>query len=155
MTDFTPAEKAAKIAEPILESMGLELVDIEFRREQAGWVLRIYIDREGGVTLDDCASASREVGAAIEIEDLIEQHYSLEVSSPGLTRPLKRLQDFERFKGCYAKLKFYGPVDGKKSVVGMIKGIDQNRVVIDLEGYEMKIDFSEIAKANLEYRQEG
>lgn len=155
MTDLALAEKIANIAEPILEPMGMELVDVEFRREQVGWVLRIYIDKDGGVTLDDCSSVSREVGAAIEIEDLIEQHYSLEVSSPGLTRPLKRLSDFERFKGCYAKLKFYGPIDGKKVVVGVIKGIDENRVIIDLEGDEKKIDFSEIAKANLEYRQEG
>lgn len=154
--DMTVEERAAGIAETILHSMGMELVDVEFRREQIGWVLRFYIDKEGGVNLDDCSVASREMGAAIEVEDIIEQHYHLEVSSPGLTRPLKKPSDFERFKGSYAKLKFYGPIDGKKTVTGVIKGVEEDKILFAIEDKEEKlIAFSDIAKANLEYRQEG
>lgn len=152
----TVEESTAKIAEPIVESMEMELVDVEYRREQHGWVLRLYVDKTGGVTLDDCSSVSREVGVAIEVEDFIEQHYSLEVSSPGLTRPLKKLSDFERFAGSYAKLKFYGPIDGKKTVLGTIKSVEGEKILFSMDDEEdITINFGDIAKANLEYKQEG
>ena len=154
--DMTVEESTAKIAEPIIESMGMELVDVEYRREQVGWVLRLYIDKPGGVTLDDCSGVSREVGVAIEVEELIEQRYSLEVSSPGLTRPLKKLSDFERFAGSYAKLKFYGAIDGRKTVVGTIKSVEGGKILFSLDDEEdITINFGDIAKANLEYKQEA
>jgi len=153
---MTVEESAAKIAEPIIESMGMELVDVEYRREQHGWVLRFYIDKPGGVTLDDCSEVSREVGVAIEVEEMIEQRYNLEVSSPGLTRPLKKPSDFERFAGSYAKLKFYGAIDGRKTVVGTIKSADGEEIIFSLDDKEdITVNFGDIAKANLEYKQEG
>ncbi|MBE9537309.1 MAG: ribosome maturation factor RimP [Proteobacteria bacterium] len=153
---MTVEESAAKIAEPIIESMGMELVDVEYRREQVGWVLRLYIDKPGGVTLDDCSGVSREVSVAIEVEDILDQRYSLEVSSPGLTRPLKKLSDFERFAGSYAKLKFYGPIEGRKTVVGTIKSVEGEIILFSLDDKEdITLNFGDIAKANLEYKQEG
>ncbi|HEC49938.1 MAG TPA: ribosome maturation factor RimP, partial [Candidatus Desulfofervidus auxilii] len=81
---------------PILGDEGLELVDVEFQREKQGWVLRVYIDKPGGVTLDDCTDISYQLSAVLDVEDLIDTSYTLEVSSPGLTRPLKELSDYER-----------------------------------------------------------
>ena len=148
-------EKAEKIAEPVVESHGMELVDVEFIREPTGWVLRLYVDKEGGVNLDDCSSISREVGTVIEVEELIEQHYSLEVSSPGLTRRIKKLNDFDRFKGKFVKLKCYETVDGSKKMVGRLLGIDGDNVIIEKDAKELKVAYKNIAKANLEFVQEG
>ncbi len=155
MTEFGVIEKASKIAEPVLASFGMELVDVEYKREQQGWVLRLYIDKEDGVTLDDCSAVSREVGAVLEIEDIIDHHYNLEVSSPGLTRPLKKLSDFERFKGRHAKIKLYALRDGKKTFTGKIAGVEGDEVIIDADGQLIRFKHSDIAKANLEYTQEG
>jgi len=147
--------KAEKIAEPVVESHGMELVDVEFIREPTGWVLRLYVDKEGGVNLDDCSLISREVGTVIEVEELIEQHYSLEVSSPGLTRRIKKLSDFDRFKGKFVKLKCYEAVDGSKKMVGKLLGIDGDNVILEKDAKELKISYKNIAKANLEFVQEG
>lgn len=152
MTDIGIEKKAEAIAEPIIESMGMELVDIEYRREQVGWVLRLYIDKEGGVILDDCSSVSREVGAAIEIEDMVDHHYSLEVSSPGLTRPLKKLKDFERFKGSYSKVKLFSPLEGNKIFRGDIVDVKDETITFNIDGKEIEIKFKDIAKANLEFK---
>ncbi len=147
--------KVAELAGPVIESMGMELVDVEYRREPGGWVLRLYIDKEGGVTLDDCSEVSGEVGMLLEVEDVIAHSYNLEVSSPGLTRPLKKRSDFERFVGRVMKVKCFEPVGGRKHFVGINRGIDGDDVVVDLDGEEIRIAFSNIAKANLEFIQEG
>ena len=146
--------EAARIALPILESLGMELVDMEYRRESNGWVLRLYIDKEGGVNLDDCGNVSREVGLAIEVADVIDHPYNLEVSSPGLTRPLKKEADFERFKGKAAKIKCFAPIDGKKVFTGILGGIENDTVTLTANGKPVEITFKNIAKANLEFMQE-
>ena len=155
MSDSNIEEKATKLAEPVVESHGMELVDVEFRREPTGWVLRIFVDKEGGVNLDDCSLISREVGTIIEVEELIEQHYTLEVSSPGLTRRIKKLEDFDRFKGKFIKLKCYEAVDGSKKMTGRLLGIDGDNVILEKDAKELKILYKNIAKANLEFVQEG
>lgn len=147
-------KEAAEIAAPIVESAGLELVNVEYRREQHGWVLRLYIDREGGINLDDCGSISREIGMAIEIAEIIDQPYNLEVSSPGLTRPLKKLGDFERFKGNLAKIKCFAPIDGSKTLTGLLMGVEEEDVIIEVDEKPVRITFKNIAKANLEFTQE-
>jgi len=96
-------DKVRDFAEGLLPTMGLELVDVQFRREGHGWVLRLFIDREEGVTVDHCADVSREIGQFLDVEDLIGHPYHLEVSSPGLERPLKSMRDFQRFVGKKAK----------------------------------------------------
>jgi len=155
MSDSNIEEKATKLAEPVVESHGMELVDVEFRREPTGWVLRIFVDKEGGVDLDDCSLISREVGTVIEVEELIEQHYTLEVSSPGLTRRIKKLEDFDRFKGKFIKIKCYEAVDGSKKMAGRLLGIDGDNVILERDAKEVKIQYKNIAKANLEFVQEG
>ena len=100
-------EEIRKVVEPILQSQGYELVDLEYRREPQGWVLRIYLDREGGVTLDNCADVSGEICAVLEAKDVVPNSYVLEVSSPGLTRPLKKPEDFNKFSNRLVKIKLY------------------------------------------------
>lgn len=155
MSDSNIEEKATNLAEPVVESHGMELVDVEFRQEPTGWVLRVFVDKEGGVNLDDCSLISREVGLVIEVEELIEQHYTLEVSSPGLTRRIKKLEDFDRFKGRFIKVKCYEAVDGSKKMTGKLLGIDGDNVILEKDAKELKILYKNIAKANLEFVQEG
>jgi len=136
---------------PILGDEGLELVDVEFQREKQGWVLRVYIDKPGGVTLDDCTDISYQLSAVLDVEDLIDTSYTLEVSSPGLTRPLKELSDYERYKGQLVKIKTYKPIDGKKVFRGKLIGLENEIVKIKNEKGEHEIPFESIAKANLNF----
>jgi len=143
-------QEVRQIAEPVLESQGFELVDLEYRHESQGWVLRIYLDREGGVSLDDCAGISHEVGAVLEVKDLIPSSYTLEVSSPGLTRPLKKSEDFNRFRNQTVKIKLYEPLDGRKNFKGTLLGLEGDRVRVEVEQRIYELPLQRIAKANLE-----
>ncbi len=144
---------------PILEDLGFELVDIQIAQEGHLSALRIFIDKVGGITLDDCVAVSREVSAILEIEDPIKSAYRLEVSSPGLDRSLKKPADFERFAGQKIKLKTLGLVDPdqrghtRKTFVGTLLGLEEDRVRLELSdkrGGIASIQLSEIDKANLE-----
>lgn len=144
---------------PILEELALELVDVEFKREGRDWFLRIFIDKPGGVTLDDCADVSRQLGAVLDVEDAIETSYRLEVSSPGLDRPLKTARDFERFKGSTVKIKTFEMLDPdgrghrRKTFVGELLGFEGDRVRIrqtDKKDGVVELPLAGIAKANLE-----
>ena len=137
------------LAGPILEDMGLELVEVQFRRESAGWILRLYIDREGGITIDDCASVSRQLSAYLEVEDLIDHAYNLEVSSPGVERPLRKKEDFVRFYGRKARIKLKEPVDGQRVFYGLLGPLDGETIALDVEGRQMEIDLEAIARARL------
>ncbi len=145
------------IALPILESLGMELVDIEFARAGRESVLRLFIDKQGGVTLDDCADVSRELSAILDVEDVIPGHYSLEVSSPGLDRPLKNPADYERFAGCLVRVRTYEalPDDAgnkRKIFIGRLVGLVDGNVAMKLsEGQTASIPLEKIAKANLEF----
>lgn len=143
-------QEVRQVVEPILESQALELVDLEYQRESRGWVLRIYLDREGGVSLDDCAGVSHEVGAVLEVKDLIPSAYILEVSSPGLTRPLKKPEDFNKFRNQMVKIKLYEPLDGRKNFKGTLLGLEGDRVRVEVEQQVYELPLQRIAKANLE-----
>ena len=143
-------EEVRQVVEPILRSQGFELVDVEYRREPQGWVLRIYLDREGGVTLDDCAEVSGEIGAVLEIKDLVSNPYVLEVSSPGLTRPLKKPEDFNKFSNRLVKIKLFEPLEGQKNFKGTLLGLVDEKVRLDVEGRVYELPLQRIAKANLE-----
>jgi len=143
-------QEVREVVEPILESQGFELVDLEYQRESRGWVLRIYLDREGGVSLDDCAGISHEVGAVLEVKDLIPSAYILEVSSPGLTRPLKKPEDFNKFRNQMVKIKLYEPLDGRKNFKGTLLGLEEDRVRVEVEQQVYELPLQRIAKANLE-----
>ncbi len=144
---------------PILEDAGYELVDLEFKQEGPEWFLRIFIDKDGGVNLDDCASISREVSAILEVENVIDQAYRLEVSSPGMDRPLKKPEDFERFSGERVKVKTLELIDPderghtRKTFIGTLLGLHDGRIRIrqtDKKGGEIEIALTEIGSANLE-----
>ena len=143
-------QEVRQAVEPILESQGFELVDLEYQRESQGWVLRIYLDREGGVNLDDCTAVSHEVGAVLEVKDLIPSAYILEVSSPGLTRPLKKPEDFNRFRNQMVKIKLNEPLDGRRNFKGTLLGLEGDRVRVEAEQRVYELPLQRIAKANLE-----
>jgi ribosome maturation factor RimP len=136
-------------AEPLLADMGMELVEIQFRREGHGWVLRLFIDKEGGVTIDDCATVSREISAYLEVEDLIDHAYHLEVSSPGLERPLRKRDDFTRFAERLARIKLREPINGQRVLIGTLLGLEGEAVLLEFDKETVRIDLENIAKARL------
>jgi ribosome maturation factor RimP len=140
MSEFV-IQKIHEFVDELLPSMGLELVEIQYRQEQHGWVLRIFIDTPEGVTLDHCSMVSRELGDYLEVEDLIDHQYHLEVSSPGLERKLYKIEDFKRFLGRTAKIKMHQPIDGEKIFVGEIFQVDGDLIVLKMEG-ERRLEFT-------------
>jgi ribosome maturation factor RimP len=146
-----------RIATPLLSSLGMELVDIEYRREGRDMVLRVFLDKEGGVSLDDCAEASRELSAILDVEDVIPGNYNLEVSSPGLDRPLKKESDYEKFRGKLVKVKTYEPFpddkgNKRKTFLGILQGLENGEIVLHLkEGQGARIPLAAAAKVNLEF----
>lgn len=136
-------------AEPVLGDLGLELVKIQYRQESHGWVLRLFIDREDGVTIDDCATVSRAISTWLEVEDLIEQAYHLEVSSPGLERPLKTVEDFKRFAGRKARVKIKEPRGDQRVFTGILESVQENEIILIADGNPVHITFDEIARARL------
>ncbi len=143
-------ERVEGLLGPILEEEGLELVGVEFRRERSGWVLRVYIDKEGGVTLGDCVRVSRELGELLDVEDFIPYSYHLEVSSPGINRPLRKREDFERFRGEWAKVRVSEPIQGRRNFRGRIVGCEGEELLLSVEEKVLEIPLSNIVKANLD-----
>lgn len=149
--------RVAHLVGPILASLGMELVEIEYRREHPGWVLRLFIDKPGGVTLDDCSAVSRELSELLDVEDFVRESYTLEVSSPGLDRPLKRPSDYERFRGRLVRIRTFEalPDDAgnkRKTFAGELLGLEGGLVALRLkEGQGAHIPLEKIAKANLEF----
>lgn len=149
--------KIENLVLPLLDELSLELVDVEYRREPHGWVLRFFLDKERGITLDDCAVASRQISSLLDVEDLIPTAYNLEVSSPGLERPLKKRADFERFTDHLVKIKTLDAIDidgtGKrrKSISGRIIALAQDDLILALQDRqpEVYISFSNIDTAHL------
>lgn len=152
-------EQIENLIQPILEDLGCELVDLEYQREQRGWILRFFLDKEGGINLDDCAAASREISSLLDVENIISTAYSLEVSSPGVERPLKKAKDFERFAGQIVKIKTLDAIDpeasgkNKKTFVGTLSGFDGDSVLLKIKKStdDIRIPLHQIDKANLKF----
>jgi len=138
------------LIEPVLEPDGIELVEVEFRPEGGRWVLRLYIDSPMGVTLDDCEFVSRQVGALLDIKDPIEKPYTLEVSSPGINRVLRKEKDFNLFAGSPVRLKTRRKVAGRRNFQGILKGMENSKIVIDVDGDRMEISPEDLEKARLD-----
>lgn len=136
---------------PILQDYGLELVDIEFKPSGKRWLLRIYIDKEGGVTIADCERVSREFGRILDVEDIIDHSYSLEVSSPGLTRPLKTWEDFARNVGKLCRIVTRERIEGQNEFTGEIVRSTEKEVQIRGKIDVFTIPMYAIKKANLEF----
>lgn len=146
-------EQIRQMLAPILESMGLSLWEVEFHKQGPKWLLRIYIDREGsgGVTLNDCETVSRDLSAALDVEDIILHAYTLEVSSPGLDRALTKPEHFARFAGSMVRIKTYQPINGQKVFRGKLMGMADDTVTTEIEGIGvLEIPLSNISKTSLE-----
>ena len=142
------------MVDPILSTQGMELVEVEYRREGNGWVLRLYIDKEGGITVEDCSRVSQEVGRSLDVEDFISTPYTLEVSSPGLNRPLKSRRDFSKYRNHLIKLKTVDPIQNRRHFKGKLTGVSETWIEIEVAGEVFQIPLSNVAKANLEIDQE-
>ncbi len=157
MIDINITGQIERLLAPILDEHKLELVDIEFKKVGRGHVLRIFIDKPGGINLDDCAEVSRELSVQLDVEDSIAGRYTLEVSSPGIDRPLKNLQDFIRFKGKLALVKTAELIKDekgspRKTFLGIIEEVDNGIIIIKLkEGPLARIEMNKIIKAHLEF----
>ena len=144
MRDFTA------LFEPVVESMGYELVGVEFHDAGGHATLRVYIDRDEGVSLEDCAAISHQISGILDVEEPIKQAFDLEISSPGIERPLFKLDDYERFTGRTAKIKLAVPLLGRKNFRGELQGVvDSKRVQIEVDGEMFDLPFADIARANL------
>jgi ribosome maturation factor RimP len=150
-------EQVEALARPLADSLGMELVELEYKREGRHMVLRLYIDKPGGVSLDDCAAVSRELAAVLDVEDIIPDKYTLEVSSPGLNRPLATRSHYESYTGRLVKIKTFEtlPDDAgnlRKTFLGELLGMDGDLIRLKLrEGQTASIPFTAVAKANLEF----
>jgi len=142
-------EVSTRLAEEVGSRQGVEVVDVEYVKERGEYFLRVYIDKPGGVGLDDCEAFSELMGELLDAVDPIPGSYSLEISSPGIERPLKKERDFERFAGRLVAIKTYAPIDGRKNWKGVLHGLRDGHVVVELDGRAVAIPLASIAKAHL------
>lgn len=138
-----------QLAEPLCLGEGMELVHVEYQREPAGRTLRLYMDKPGGVTLDDCADISRQLGDLLDVGLDTRGPYRMEVSSPGLDRPMGKKDDFERFKGCRAKVRTAQAIEGQKNFTGIIDGVRGISILLKVDDQPVVIVFDQIVKAHL------
>lgn len=148
------AETAAKLSEliePFLRTEGKELVDLEFRRESHGWVLRLFIDQEDGITVEDCAQISRVVGDLLDVADVIRTPYHLEVSSPGLNRPLRKSDHFESVLGKIVEVRTLEPLGNRRKFKGVLKMVEQDAITVHCDGQDYVIGLDLVERARLCY----
>jgi ribosome maturation factor RimP len=152
MTEFD-REAIGRVIERVAAREGLELVHWGTAGPRNNFVLRIYIDKPGGVSLGDCEAVSNQVGTLLDVEDLIANRYVLEVSSPGIERGLYKRADYERFAGSRIKLRTIEPIDGQRNFRGKLLGLVGDNISFDADGRgQLEIPFEQIAKANIEYQ---
>lgn len=148
-------ERTRELAEPLLAGEGLELLDVEFVREHGSWILRLFIDQPGAaVGVEECAKASHVLNPALDVEDFVPHEYALEVSSPGLNRPLKKPEHYERVLGKKVRVKTFGPLfdPPRKHFVGVLKAVTADGVTVTVDGAgDFAIALKDVAKANLEF----
>ena len=146
-------DKIREVVTAPTEAAGYELVDIEWKHEQGGWVLRVFIDGPGGIRHDDCERVSRDLSAVLDVADVIPNAYSLEVSSPGLNRPLRTLSHFRRHVGQVARVRLHTGVEGRRNFKGKIVGVvdTDDKIIIDVDGREWVLPLDDLDKANLEW----
>lgn len=144
-------EKVARLIEPILDDMGIELVDVVYLSEGGRWILRIYVNRDGGISLDDCVQVSREIEDVIEVRDFFRQPYVLEVSSPGLNRPLKREKDFAGAIGKKVAIQMTSPVEGRRNFQGRLASLEDGVLCVITDKTRCLLPLGNVKKANLVY----
>lgn len=142
-------QKLNELLQPLVEDLGYEFVGLEYNSSGKHSLLRIYIDHEKGVGIEDCETVSRETAALLDVKDPIKSHYNLEVSSPGLDRPLFTPAHYDEFAGRVAQINLYAPQDGRRKFSGIILNAGESSVSIDQDGIEVALDYDNIAKAKL------
>ena len=143
--------RTEELITPILERMYFELVDVEYVKEGGTWYLRAYIDKEGGITVNDCEAVAREMNEILDREDFVEDSYVFEVSSPGLGRPLKKEKDYKRSMGKELEIRTYRAINREKEFYGILKSYDENSVTIENEDGEQTFQKSDIALIRLAF----
>ncbi len=138
-----------EISAPVIEDLGLELVEVEFLKEGGRWILRVYIDKPGGISHADCEMVSKKLDPLLDEKDIVPHTYYLEVSSPGMERPLKKLADFQRFRGRMVRVTTYTPLEGRKKFTGRLGEIMGGAVVIEEEGGSRAVPLEQVASARL------
>lgn len=146
------AARAERALREVVEAEGVELVHIEYQPKGTSSVLRIYIDKPGGVNLKDCEKVSKHVSVLLDVEDLIPHHYVLEVSSPGIERPLFKESDYQRFVGKEIRLLTTEKVESRKKFTGFIQNFSEGILKLECDGRTYQIPFNKIKSANLVYR---
>lgn len=144
-------KKTEELIVPILDAKGFELVDVEYVKEGQDYFLRAYIDKPGGITIDDCVAVSREMNVLLDELDYVDGAYTFEVSSPGLGRPLKKPRDYERSMGEEVEIRTYKAMDGSKEFYGILKAYDDATVTIQFEEEEITFNKSDIALIRLAF----
>ena len=138
------------IVEPVIEGLGYEVVDIDYRPHPTDGLLRIYIDGPNGIVLDDCTAVSRQISSVLDVEDPIPGQFNLEISSPGMDRPLRKVVDFERFTGSTVKIKLTVPtLEGQRNFTGKLKGVENEEVVLEMDGETHYLPIDSIDKARI------
>ncbi len=142
-----------QLAAPLAEREGMEIIDIELRHEgtRGGRVLRLYLDKEGGPNVDDLSRVSHQLSDLLDSENAIEGAYTLEVSSPGINRPLKRREHFFRFVGKRVRVRTRDKIEGRRSFLGILEAVDPESITVKQEGAQYRIPFSVIDKSNYEH----
>ncbi len=138
-----------QMIEPILDPEGIELVELVFKFEGGHWVLRLYIDRPEGVTIDDCQLVSKQVGALLDMKDPITQSYNLEVSSPGINRVIRKEKDFVRFAGSPVTIRTKTKIEGRKKFTGTLQGVEDTKVIVEINGQPMAVPLDQVDTARL------
>lgn len=142
-------EKLRVIVEKVVETMGYELVGIEYLQRDKTGLLRVYIDQQKGINLDDCQAVSHQLSGVLDVEDPIAGNYNLEISSPGLDRPLFKAEDFQRFTGSQVKIKMSRAEGGRKNYKGTIQGLEDDKVILDMQGNEIRLALADIDQSRL------
>lgn len=144
--------RTEELITPIIERMNFELVDVEYVKEGGTWYLRAYIDKEGGITVNDCEAVAREMNEILDQEDFVEDSYVFEVSSPGLGRPLKKEKDYVRSMGKEVEIRTYRAINREKEFYGILSAYDETTVIIEPEdGEKMTFEKSDIALIRLAF----
>ena len=145
------AEKISVLIEPVVVDAGAELVDVVYLSEHGRWVLRVYVDKDGGINIDEISRISREISSLLDVEDIIERRYSLEVSSPGLDRPLTKPEHFRRVIGKDLRLRTVEPIEGRRNFKGTLEGFSGDKLTIkDSDGLSFEVEFGNIDRARLD-----
>lgn len=140
-----------EVVEPVVIGLGYEVVEIEYLSEDGMNILRIYIDQDAGITADDCGKVSLQLSAVFDVEEPVKARYNLEVSSPGLNRPLRKVSDFERFTGSKVKVKMAMPIgmENRRNFTGILVGVKTDQAIIEVDGEEYELPIAAIEKARI------